>query len=460
MTSISRVTGARRACVFAISLALAAAACSNASSGGQTATTSGGTTAATSANASATQHDAISGVPGVTSTEIRYSAVGTISQNPLGTCVLTCFDDGVKAYFAFRNSQGGVYGRKLVLSKEVDDQLGNNQAKTLQIIAANDTFGTFSAPLLATGWPALGKAGVPTYTLAINPTQGQDNLWGNAPTPCFDCTSRGFAYVLKLAGAKKVAALGYGISENSKLCTKGAIDTVKKYGNDVGGAKIVFSDDSLPFGLPNGIGPEVSSMKAAGVDFILSCLDLNGMKTLAAELRRQGMRDKVKMLHANSYDQTAVKNAGGLFDGDYVNVAFRPFEASAGNSQLKDYHEWMAKEGKPETEHSMMGWINADIAYQGLLGAGPDFDRQKVIDATNRLTAFTAGGLVPPIDWSRQHVPPTEDDLATNGPKYDCVALVTVKDGAFQVVGDATKPWACWSGANRDWAEPTATNFK
>jgi hypothetical protein len=457
MTSIPRRTRAHRACLVALALTLAGAACSNASSTSATGTSAGGSPSSTGQSSS--QHSSITGVPGVTDTEIRYSSVGTISNNPLGSCVLVCFDDGVKAYFAFRNSGGGVYGRKLVLTQEIDDQLMNNQAKTLQIISANDTFGTFSAPLLATGWPALGQAGIPTYTLAINPTQGEPNLWGNAPATCFDCTMRGAAYAVKLAGAKRVAALGYGISQNSKLCTQGMVDTVQKYSSDLGGAKVVFTDAALPFGLPNGIGPEVSQMKQAKVDFVLSCLDLNGMKTLAAELRRQGLRDKVTMLHANSYDQNAVKSAGGLFDGDYVSVAFRPFEASAGDSQLKDYHEWMAKEGKPETEHSMMGWINADIAYQGLVGAGPDFDRQKVIDATNRLTAFTAGGLVPPIDWSRQHLPPTEDDLATHGPTYDCVALVKVKDGAFEVAGDPAKPWACWSGENRDWSATTPKNF-
>src|SRR5689334_22882905 len=58
--------------------------------------------------------------PGVTDKEIRYSSFGTDSQNPLGTCVLKCFDSGIKAYFAYRNSQGGIYGRKLVLSTEID----------------------------------------------------------------------------------------------------------------------------------------------------------------------------------------------------------------------------------------------------------------------------------------------------------------------------------------------------
>ncbi|HEY5153400.1 MAG TPA: hypothetical protein VIJ47_01615, partial [Acidimicrobiales bacterium] len=60
---------------------------------------------------------------------------------------------------------------------------------------------------------------------------------------------------------------------------------------------------------------------------------------------------------------------------------------------------------------------------------------------------------------SRQHVAPTQEDPATHGPKYDCFALVQVKDGAFQMVGDSSKPWSCWPGDTRDWSEPTSMDF-
>jgi hypothetical protein len=119
----------------------------------------------------------------------------------------------------------------------------------------------------------------------------------------------------------------------------------------------------------------------------------------------------------------------------------------------------MGKNGSDLTEIAMVGWINADLAYQGIKAAGPDFDRQKVIDATNQMTEYTAGGLVPPIDWSRQHTAPTKDDPATHGPKYDCFAFVKVQDGNFQLAGDPDKPWACWPGDTWDWSEPTAMSF-
>ena len=167
----------------------------------------------------------------------------------------------------------------------------------------------------------------------------------------------------------------------------------------------------------------------------------------------------VVLFHTNTYDQHFVKNAGDLFDGSIIQAEFRPFEADSGNSTLGTLKQWMAKEHKPVTEIALIGWINADEAYRGLQAAGHNFTRRSVIDATNKMTSDTAGGLVQPIDWSRQHQPPTEDDLATHGPKYDCTALVKVVHGNFVLVGDKAKPWICWPGETRAWSQPTMMNF-
>ena len=47
---------------------------------------------------------------------------------------------------------------------------------------------------------------------------------------------------------------------------------------------------------------------------------LFGSDSPAQELERQGMGD-VPMLHPNTYDQNFVGEAGGVFDGDIVQVA-------------------------------------------------------------------------------------------------------------------------------------------
>jgi hypothetical protein len=444
--------------VFAVLLA----ACSNSSDSAPSPAAAIASSGANASSGDLNQHVAITGVPGVTDAEIRFSSLGTNSNNPLGTCILQCFDDGIRAYFDFRNSTGGIYGRKLVLSNEVDDELSNNQAKALEIISANDTFATFSAALLATGWSDLASNGIPTYVWMINPDDmaGHPEIFANREVFCVTCTSRSLVYPVKVAGAKRAATLGYGATANSRECADSTAKSIDKYSAELGGAHTVYSNDHLDFGLPNGLGPEVTAMKNAGVDFIYGCLDLNGMKSLAQELERQGMRQSVKMLHANTYDQKFVQDAGDLFVGDLVQATFRPFEADPGGSELKDFREWMAKAGKPETEIAMNGWINADLAYHGLVGAGPNFDRAKVITATNQLTNFTAGGLTQPVDWSRQHDAPTEDDRVTHGPKEDCTVLVSIGPGGkFQTIGDPTKPWMCFPGNTTDWSDPVPTNF-
>ncbi len=439
----------QRVAVIVVMLGLIAGACGNASGTNGTAepsSTAGGGVRSTT-------------VPGVTGDEIRFSAVGTNSNNPLGTCVLDCYADGIRAYFDYRNSEGGIDGRKLVLSKELDDELSKNQEKALEVITANDTFATFSATELASGWANLADAGIPTYVWAINAAQasGKPQIFGNREVNCVECVRRGDAYVAKLAGAKKVAALGYGVADSSRLCANSASDAIKTYGGNFG-AESVYLNDDLAFGLPNGIAPEVTAMKEAGVDLVIGCLDLNGMKTLATELERQGMGD-VPLYHLNSYDEQFVSQAGDLFEGDYVQSLFVPFESEGAAASLDTYKEWMAKNGSPLSEIAMVGWINADEAYQGIKAAGPDFDRQKVIDATNQMTDYTADGLVAPIDWSRQHDAPTPDDPATHGSTYECIALVQVRHASFELVGDPAKPWICWPGGTRDWSEPTAMSF-
>jgi hypothetical protein len=399
--------------------------------------------------------------PGVTDTEIRFSAFGTNSNNPLGTCVLDCYVNGIEAYFAFRNSEGGVHGRQLVLSTILDDELANNQQRALDITSANDTFAAFSATQIPSGWATVSDAGMPLYTWSIHPQEmeGRENIFGYTGVLCTSCTSRVASYIAsELAGATTTAHLGYGVSPNSQQCAAAGAEAVELYADETG-LSVGFVDDNLDFGLPNGIGPQVTAMREAGVDFIYGCIDLNGMKTLAQELERQGMSD-VTLFHPNTYDASFVAEAGDLFEGDYVQVAFRPFEADPGESQLADFQEWMAEVGAEITEISMIGWINADLAYQGLLAAGPDFSREAVIEATNQMTDYTAGGLIPTIDWSRQHQAPTQEDPATHGAPQECFAIVQVQGGEFQLVTDSEAPWFCWSNENRDWADPEPTNFE
>ncbi|CUU58246.1 substrate-binding protein [Parafrankia irregularis] len=268
-----------------------------------------------------------------------------------------------------------------------------------------------------------------------------------------------WSYIAKLAGATKIAAIGLGVNPASKNCANGVVKSIEKQGGAFG-QKVVYLNDGLPFGLPNGVGPEVTAMKKAGVQLVIGCVDSNSMKTFSQEMRRQGVGD-VTMVHQNTYDQRFVAESGDLFEGDYVLARFRPSEADAGSSALTNFFTWMDGAKAEHTEYAMLGWIDADLAYQGIKAAGESFTRESVITATNQLTAYSADGLIDPIDWSRQHVPPTDEDPVTHGNKQECISLVQVHGGKFKAVGDPAKPFICWPVTkDRAWSEPTFVELK
>lgn len=454
--ALTQRRGLLRAAGVAFALLLLLAACGNSDDGDDDA---GGSSEASGGEQPAGASTSVD-APGVTDTEIRFAAFGTQANNPLGTCVLDCYVQGIEAYFAYRNSEGGVHGRELVLSTKLDDELGKNKERALEIIAADDTFAAFSATQVATGWGDVADAGIPLYTWSIHKEGQRPGIFGYTGAICFDCTSRTIPYLTQVAEVTKVASLGYGISENSKLCAQGVEKSLELYADDLEGSpEVVYLNDDLPFGLPNGMAPEVTAMKNAGVEFVSTCLDLNGVKTIAQEMQRQGMGD-VPIYHPNTYNQEFIAEAGDLFEGDFVSAGFRPFEADAGDSLLDEFETWMEETGSELSELAMYGWINAHTAAEGILAAGEDFDRAKVIEATDAMEDFTAGGLVTAIDFGRQHKAPTQDDRVTNGFEKECVALLQVKDGELEVLGDAAKPWNCWSNESIDWSEPEATNWE
>src|SRR3546814_14394604 len=102
-------------------------------------------------------------------------------------------------------------------------------------------------------------------------------------------------YLPKQAGATTVAAIGYGVSQASKDQVASVIASVEKWGDDAG-IELGYTNDDMPYGLPNGIGPEVTAMKEAGVDYVITAFDQGGALALEQELERQGMSDVLVQL--------------------------------------------------------------------------------------------------------------------------------------------------------------------
>ncbi len=397
----------------------------------------------------------ISGVPGVTDETINFTVTGTGAANPLGYCLLDCYAGGVQAYFDYQNSLGGVNGRDLTISI-VDDEWTNAQVKTLEIIDDPNSFGVFAAPFDASGIPDLGKSGVPFYTTAPNALQvnGLENGFIPVGTMCALCPAPMTVWGAKLFGGTKVAALGLGVAQASKDCVDRNETELAEWGA-AAGVEMVYKNSDLAFGLPNGIGPEVTAMKDLGVNYITTCVDQNTALVLIQELERQGMSDVTVILPQGYGDTDFITNNADVLEGNVLGVAFRPVEAGVGDSMLQTMIDWMNKGGYQINDYTVQGWLGADLAVSGLLAAGPQFDQASMVAASNTLTEFTAGGLVPTVDWSTAHTAREPD-----GPGRVCQAYVKVVSGALELVGDPEKPWYCYDELPLvEWQDATQMSF-
>ncbi len=353
--------------------------------------------------------------PGVTNDTIRVGGVASITnalQAPYGDIF-----KGVKAYFAMVNSTGGIYGRKLEVVAERDDQMTQNLRETQALLTEDNVFAAVGLATIFdfSGATELEKAGVPSFGWNINADWNKPNLFGNVGALCLGCSGVEVPWIARELHKKTVGVLAYAV-DDSKRCAQG----LKKSFDEFPSAKIGFYTDSLTFGQPD-LSVEVSKMKDAGVDLIVTCMDTNGVLTVAKEARKQGL-DAIQYL-PNGYDQAFMAANGQFFEGSIVRVPFAPYESKPRSKGLDEYLHWMEKQGDTPTENTTYGWINAAMLVEGLKAAGPNFTQAKVVAALNKMTNDTAAGMIPGIDWTTQHTDPT--------PPVSCAAYVKVVHKKF-----------------------------
>jgi hypothetical protein len=374
--------------------------------------------------------------PGVTQTQINVGGV-VAKTNPLGGDYAAAFN-GVQAYFNMVNASKdkGIYGRKLNLSSKRDDQVGMNRQEVQGLISEDNVFAVLPvATLLFTGADLLGQSGIPTFGWNINAEWGSEqaagppNLFGEKGSYlCFTCPSQTLPWLAQKLHKKKLGLLAYQVPQSAD-CAKGVQATFDKYP----GAKIEFVDTSLAFGVTD-LSNDVSQMKDKGVDMVTTCMDNNGTLTLAKEMKKQGLNANQYL--PNAYNQKFISDNAPFFQGSYALTFFTPFEVKQKPKGLQDFQKWMKKGGFEQNENSMAGWINADQFVTGLKEAGPDFTRQKVIDAINAEKNFTAHGLLAPIDWSIAH--------QADQPQ-GCTVLSKIDNGKFvPSFGQPGKPFVCF----------------
>ena len=144
------------------------------------------------------------------------------------------------------------------------------------------------------------------------------------------------------AGAHKVGLLAYSVPQSAD-CADGTDARASRSTGRSTDSSVVFVDKSLAYGTAD-LSVQVSKMKDAGVDFVATCMDTNGVVTLAKEMKKQGL--KAVQYLPNGYDHQFLTEFGDLFEGSYVRTDFAQFELEDKPQGLQDYLAAMEKLGK------------------------------------------------------------------------------------------------------------------
>jgi len=375
--------------------------------------------------------------PGVTSTSITVGSIADIS-GPL-SADFAPITAGVQAYFSMVNAAGGVDGRKLVLGAQKDDQGSSTTDLTVaqQLVEQDHVFA-----VVGVGTPFFGGAsflahqGVPTFGYQVSSDwSAGPSLFGAFGSYLeFSTGQMGFAYAAQQLHAKSVGVIAYAVPQSAAAC-QSAVTGFNAFGVPVG-----YQDLSFGFGADP--TSDVLQMRDHGVDVVFTCLDVSGNVAFARAIAQNGV--PARMVWLNGYDRSTLQQYGSLLEGTVVALEHVPFEAAvefpgaypAMDSYLKEMQKYQPTHVYDEVAFD--GWVDAVHFVDGLQAVGHNLTQAKVVHALNAMTDYTAGGLVPPQNWTQLHT------SAGAGPF--CGTSVQVVNGAFQArVHDGHQVFYCFA---------------
>lgn len=359
--------------------------------------------------------------PGVTPTSITVGSIstqtGTLASN------FASLIQGERAYFDYVNApkskggMGGVNGRTINYKYQLDDggnpttfnQLANTIINQDHVFAVTGVATAFFSPNIFV------EAKIPTfgYNVTGNWAPAPNLFAAGGSVQYYGAEAPQVAFVARKTHATKIAIVAYGIAASADACEAASLGMAESH------YKIVYTDFKINY--PGStVATDVQRMKAAGANFVLSCMDVQGNVTMARAISQYGL--KTTQLWLNGNDVSTLKANQSLMQGIYFDIQHVPFTAPTSQyTGLKLYMAQMKKYSPNYVydELALQGWESAALFVQGVKMAGTNLTQANVINQINSLTNFTAGGLTAPTNWA--HAGHTG-----NAPPY-CSAYIVAK---------------------------------
>ncbi|WP_261569583.1 ABC transporter substrate-binding protein [Frankia gtarii] len=351
--------------------------------------------AGASACSSATASSAAScDSPGVTSSEVRLGLLYPDSGPTAASLAAT--RAGVDARIGLANAAGGIHGRKIVYDWRDDqgDPAANGVAAR-DLVEGQGVFGVLEYSLAADGSAQyLADRGVPVGGLATGEVWAKHRSMFSFSSTTGAATDT-YGTFLRSQGATKAVllrtALSSGVGNTSAKMTQSA---------RAAGIPVV---DEIPY-TANADSPVAVARRIvnSGADTLLTVINAPDLPAVLTAVRAAGVNLRA-VLSVSGYDTQLLHDSGGALAGVTVPVFYRPFEA--GGPAIAQYRTAMARYApqvpNPQQELTMIAYIDTDLFLRGLTEAGACPTREGFVTALNAVHNYNAGGLIQPMDLTR-----------------------------------------------------------
>jgi branched-chain amino acid transport system substrate-binding protein len=376
--------------VLVVAACTALAACS--SSGGSSSSSSKSTGPSTKATAPSGPKSITIGYV----TDLSGSAASGFQTSKLG----------VDAYLNAINAAGGVNGIKIKYIMADTNSTPTGALTAVQkLVQQNNVFAIVenSSDFFGAEPYAL-QQGIPVVGSGIDgPYWGSSkdtNIYDASGPTNEDYYLAAQAQFMKSQGVTKCGSLGYASSPSSALAAEGFIKSC-----EAAGLKGAYLNTQFPFGSTN-IQPIALAMKAAGVDGLWLPTVPSTSFALIVTLELMGVKLKASLLPTgyggDILASKAAVQAGQGIDFEPIGV---PAEANTAGTRQRaaDLAAVGVKTDPTFAEQEAFLTLAAFVA--GLKAAGSNPTRQSFMAAMNKITNFTADGLLtPPVNF-RQYIP-------------------------------------------------------
>ena len=374
---------------------------------------------------------------GITDKEIRIAVIADV-DNPFQAGLFKGSSDGVAAWGKWINKNGGLAGRKVTVDF-IDSKLNADETRNAIITACAQDFAIVGTSALFVNntddlvgcKDAAGAAtGLPDFpVVTTEPVHQCAPVSHPINPPTLDCATIDQHPQTYRAG---IGPTLYYLKKNKDL--HGAF----LYPSDLRAAK----DSSVPgftaqqqAGIKADVDADVSArapqsaytpivqqMKDAGSTYGRSGLGSASTVSFRKEAKLQGLTSvKVWDCSVQCYNASLLEQGGADVEGQYVYLAFVPFEESGSNKMLANY---LKSVGKANADgFGAQAWA-AGIFFRDAVnavvktGGNNALTRERVLAAADGINGFTAEGMIGKTDVGKRGLSP-------------CFALLQVKNGKF-----------------------------